>query len=74
MATKPKKVDAPEGDKAPAQDVALTLNEFCIRLSETDGRVTLIGGFEAVERAAGRTKDRESAYRARYAEFINKPA
>lgn len=74
MATKPKTVDAPREDTAPAQDVALTIDEFCRRLSETDKRVPLIGGFHAEELAAGRTKDRESAYRDRYAAFINRPA
>ena len=53
---------------------SLTLAEFCIRLSATDTRVELIGGFEASERGAGRVKDTEAAYAARYQDFINKPA
>lgn len=52
----------------------LTLDEFCTRLSRTDRRVELIGGFEHSERVAGRVKDVESAYAKRYAEFCNKPA
>jgi hypothetical protein len=52
----------------------LTLNEFCIRLSQRERRVTLIGGFEAVERKALRTKDTEASYQSRYDAFINQPA
>lgn len=52
----------------------LTLTEFCMRLSERERRVALIGGFEASEKRAGRVKDTESAYHARYVEFTNKPA
>ena len=52
----------------------LTLNEFCLRLSQRERRVTLIGGFEAVERKALRTKDTEAQYQSRYDAFINQPA
>lgn len=52
----------------------LSLNEFCIRLSTTDKRVELIGGFEHSERVAGRLSDTAENYTARYAEFLNKPA
>lgn len=52
----------------------LTLDEFCSRLSATDKRVELIGGFHSVEKAAGRVKDLESAYVARFTDFINQPA
>lgn len=53
---------------------ALTLDEFCIRLSKTDRRVELIGGFNAVERQAGRIKDTEANYLDRYHVFIKQPA
>ena len=61
---------------AVASDVAtqLTLTEFCIRLSQRDRRVTLIGGFESVERKSGQVKDTEKAYQSRYSDFINQPA
>ncbi len=62
---------------APAAEVAefeLTLQEFCTRLSVTDKRVELIGGFEHSERTSGRAKDTETAYRARFVAFINRPA
>lgn len=52
----------------------LSLDEFCTRLSATDRRVELIGGFHHEEVAAKRTKDLESAYRARFEAFTTKPA
>lgn len=52
----------------------LTLDEFCSRLSTTDKRVELIGAFHHGEKVAGRSKDAESAYAARFAEFVNQPA
>lgn len=53
---------------------AVTLEEFCLRLSNTDRRVEMIGGFHSDEKRAGRIKDAESAYGARYQAFIRKPA
>lgn len=55
------------------QEPEVTLTEFCTRLSMTDKRVELIGGFEFTERVARRVKDAESAYRSRFNAFINKP-
>ncbi len=52
----------------------LTLDEYCARLSIADRRVELIGAFYATEKAAGRTKDMESAFAARYTTFINQLA
>jgi uncharacterized NAD(P)/FAD-binding protein YdhS len=51
----------------------VTLNEFCTRLSMTDRRVELIGGFHFTETQAGRLKDAESNYQARYTAFLTKP-
>jgi hypothetical protein len=51
----------------------VTLNEFCTRLSMTDRRVELIGGFHFTETLAGRLKDAESNYQARYTAFLTKP-
>lgn len=65
-----------ETQSAPAADQTvpkLSLNEFCARLSETVARPELIGAFENFERRAGRTKDTDAAYRARFDEFINTP-
>ena len=66
-----KTTDAVEvaGDELP-----LSLQEFCTRLSVKDSRVELISGFEMNERLAGRLKDTDSAYNGRYQEFINQPA
>lgn len=69
--------DAAKNETKPIQSAKpdrLSLNQFCMRLSETDQRVALMGAFEFSERAAGRMYDTEVAYRARYAEFIKKPA
>lgn len=52
----------------------ITLDEFCMRLSQTDRRVELIGGFAHSERAAGHFKDLESEFQRRYVAFANQPA
>lgn len=52
---------------------AVTLDEFCQRLSHTDKRVEMIGGFHSDEKRAGRIKDAEAAYQARYEAFTRKP-
>lgn len=59
---------------AEVKEFPLALEEFCARLSGDDKRVELIGGFHRTEKAAGRNKDTESAYKARYAVFANQPA
>lgn len=59
---------------AEPSEFPLTLDEFCSRLSVEDKRVELIGAFHLTERAAGRTKDLESAYATRFAAFVNQPA
>lgn len=59
-------------DKANA-DQELTLDEFCIRLSGTDRRVELIGGFHHSQTAAGVIKASQTDFAASYEEFINKP-
>lgn len=52
----------------------LPLNEFCMRLSTTDKRVELIGGFEHSERVAGRMADTAENYAERYTKFLTQPA
>ena len=52
----------------------LTLDEVCSRMSLTDRRVELIGAFHADEKANGRTKDTETAYKARFVAFCKQPA
>lgn len=51
----------------------ITLGEFCQRLSTSDRRVELIAGFHSEEVRAGKAKDLESAYMARFQEFVTKP-
>jgi hypothetical protein len=53
---------------------AVTLDEFCARLSGTDKRVEMIGAFNHVEKKAGRVKDTEESFRSRFDAFINQPA
>ena len=57
-----------------APDDELTLTEFCTRLSQRDRRVELIGGFHAAEVRAGKNKDTEAAFVARFAAFATQPA
>lgn len=61
-------------NEAPA-DVAehITLEEFCTRLSKSDKRVELIGGFHYTEVAAGSIKDAESEFQSRFTAFVTKP-
>lgn len=68
--------DTPTADAAAdaAPDIALTLDEFCTRLSARDRRVELIGAFASTERRAGVVKDVESAFAARFAAFCTAPA
>lgn len=68
-----KQVPAEETAIQPEAD-AVTLEEFCLRLSNTDRRVEMIGAFHSEERRAGRVKDAEDAYSVRYQAFVNKPA
>lgn len=72
MAEKETKTAAPVAE-AP-DEFELTLNEACSRISAGDKRVEMIGAFHASEKAAGRSKDLESAYRERFAAFCNAPA
>jgi hypothetical protein len=61
---------APQGD----EEIPLSLDEYCTRLSASDRRVELIGAFHSEEAAAGRTVDTAPAYSARFDQFINRPA
>lgn len=80
--TAPDMPDAPaelNGTAEPAavaadQEIPLSVQEFCTRLSQADRRVELIGAFHSMEVMAGRTKDVESAFSKRFNEFVNQPA
>jgi|CryGeyDrversion2_2_1046609.scaffolds.fasta_scaffold295462_1 hypothetical protein len=68
-------VDTPvSATSATADAFPLTLTEFCTRLSVSDRRVELIGGFEHSERVLGRVSDLEVNFAKRFAEFANQPA
>lgn len=66
---------APVAD-APVQEqqIPLSLDEFCQRLSATSRRVALIGGFHAWAKAQGMVKDVESTFQAAWTRFISLPA
>lgn len=51
----------------------ITLDEFCTRLSMSDRRVELIGGFHYTEKQAGHIKDAESEFQSRFTAFATKP-
>lgn len=53
--------------------VAISLTEFCTRLSETVKRPELIGAFHSVEKAAGRVSAAQAAFRQRFDDFANAP-
>ncbi len=63
----------PEQATTTTQEQKLSLDEFCRRLSESVNRPELIGGFEFVERRAGRVKDTDAAYRQRFDLFVQTP-
>lgn len=66
--------DAKQTEAGTPETFDLTLDEFCARLSAKDKRVELISGFHFTEKRAGRTKDSEAAYSARFSAFQNEPA
>lgn len=61
--------------KAEAKDeeISLSLDEFCARASAKDGRVELLSGFYADERAAGHTQDKPSAFSRRLDAYARRP-
>ena len=50
----------------------ITLREFCTRLSTTDGRVELIGGFSADETSKSRIKDTEANFTMRFKAYAGR--
>lgn len=54
--------------------VAISLTEFCTRLSASVKRPELIGAFHSVEKAAGRVSATDAEFRQRYDAFCNAPA
>lgn len=57
---------------AKSGEFPVTLDNFCVELSQTDKRVELIGGFHYTERLAGRYRDVASAYRLRFQAFTTR--
>ena len=54
--------------------IKLSIDDFCVRLSETDKRVEMISAFNSDERQVGRVSDTADNYASRYQVFLNKPA
>lgn len=71
-----KSIDSAPVADAPVQEqqIPLSLDEFCQRLSATSRRVALIGGFHAWAKAQGLVKDVESTFQAAWTRFISLPA
>lgn len=69
----PAPVDLQEGGTAPAAAIPLSLQEFCMRLSETVKRPELISGFEHMARAGGLTSATQPEFQSAYDSFLNKP-
>jgi hypothetical protein len=62
--------------KNPVDEIAaesLTLDEFCARLSKTDKRVELIGGFFADAKKRGHNKDVDVGFLRAFAEYADRP-
>ena len=57
-----------------SDDFPLSLDEFCVRLSQASKRTELIGAFHSVEKRSGRVKDTEAAFGKRFADFCKQPA
>lgn len=51
----------------------LPLDEFCARLSKTDRRVELIGGFHADARSRGHLKDVDTGFLRAFENYCNRP-
>lgn len=52
----------------------MSVKEFCARLSTTDRRVEMIGGFYSDEVRLGHFSDFEPAFRSRFDAFTKRPA
>lgn len=52
----------------------LSLDEFCTRISQTDRRVELIGGFHRYAQLKGLASDTEANFRAQFEQFLKQPA
>ena len=63
----------PTVDLTPAEN-GIMLDEFCTRLSQSDGRVELIGGFHHTETVSGAFRDTEANYASRFLAFADRPA
>lgn len=74
--TDPSASETPSGlaPVPPADAFPEPLEEFCQRLSVSDGRVELIGAFFSAEMAAQRVKDVPQTFLDRFQAFTAQPA
>lgn len=63
------KKEAPQADPGPE----LTLEEFCTRLSKTDRRVELIGGFHADAKVRRQLKDVDTGFLRAFENYCSRP-
>ncbi|HSW64265.1 MAG TPA: hypothetical protein VLH56_13300 [Dissulfurispiraceae bacterium] len=64
----------PVSEVAVQTETFISLEDFCLALSNTDKRVELLAAFHSVEKAEGRTHDTNSAYLSRFQQFLHRPA
>ncbi len=57
----------------PPDEFTVSLNEFCIRLSKTDKRVEMIGGFHHSMTKEGTTSGKTVFYQQAYTKFTTAP-
>lgn len=57
----------------PQRDGKVTLEQFCVTLSQSDKRVAMIGAFHQEEKLAKHWKDTPAGFRARYQAFCIRP-
>jgi hypothetical protein len=68
-----KKTPAAGAESQADKSFSVSLDEFCARLSASDGRVEMISGFHYSERKAGHLNDTSVAFKKRYEAFADQP-
>ena len=74
MVKAPRASDSEASFSTPVSEEEIALDAYCGRLSESDRRVELIGGFEAYCRGAGLLKAAPAVFDGTFLLFTNRPA
>ncbi len=74
MVKAPRASDAEPSSSTPVLEEEISLDAYCGRLSESDRRVELIGGFEAYCRENGLLKATPAVFDRTFLLFTNRPA